>query len=550
MEFKESQPAGRAPFRIGDFWIEPDRNRVAGPSGETTLEPKIMDVLCALAERPGDVVSRAHLIDQLWGVEFGGDESLTRAISRLRKVFGDTRGEPKIIETISKRGYRLIAPVGAAKVSAPPSQRRRLWVIAGALLALTLVAIPVIWLTRSAPAPQSAERTGIVLIVHPFVSDEHAPSAEGLAEELSVEIARSPLIRAKMESGADAAPAANAMHYTLRGDVRRSGSRVRVNTQLVEGSSGEVVWGESYERDYDAQFSARDSIVGAISAEVEMPLLRAVKRRLEQRDVRSLAPWELILLVTWVPGAEGRPPGPPVEDSYWLQRRALELDPNYAPAHALFAELAAYHALFHPPYNTPEALERARGHAERALQLAPYDSEVLYQIALYYRFIGDRDRASATLQRVLELQPHHPLARIELAFVQGQCDADADAALVELDHLQSEMSAANPARWVAIAHQSEIYLGRGEVLRAEEAAIRSRQIIPMTWTGLTLAAANAEQGKNAEAVAALAEHRREWPAMDLHYFADEIVPRWCLGGPDTPRARAAFRRLADAVAPR
>ena len=44
-----------------------------------------------------------------------------------------------------------------------------------------------------------------------------------------------------------------------------------------------------------------------------------------------------------------------MEDSYWLQRHALEVDPNFAPAHALFAELASYHALFHPPFDSPPA---------------------------------------------------------------------------------------------------------------------------------------------------------------------------------------------------
>src|SRR6187401_3783405 len=85
-------------FRIGDYLVEPRRNRISGPSGAVTLQPRIVDVLCALAERQGEVLSRTDLIDQVWGVEHGGDESLTRAISQLRKAFGDTRGNGRIIE--------------------------------------------------------------------------------------------------------------------------------------------------------------------------------------------------------------------------------------------------------------------------------------------------------------------------------------------------------------------------------------------------------------------------------------------------------------------
>ena len=96
------------PFRLRDRLVTPQRNSIGGPQGETGIEPKIMAVLCVLAGEPGRVFTRAELIDLVWGTEYGADESLTRAISHLRKALGDTRGEPLVIETISKRGYRLL----------------------------------------------------------------------------------------------------------------------------------------------------------------------------------------------------------------------------------------------------------------------------------------------------------------------------------------------------------------------------------------------------------------------------------------------------------
>src|SRR5688500_15110840 len=96
------------PFRLGDFLVDPRRNRITGPDGECSLQPKAIDLLCALAERHGEVLPRSDLIDSVWGREFGADESLTRTISQLRKAFGDTREQPRVIETISKRGYRLV----------------------------------------------------------------------------------------------------------------------------------------------------------------------------------------------------------------------------------------------------------------------------------------------------------------------------------------------------------------------------------------------------------------------------------------------------------
>lgn len=105
------------PFRIADRTVFPSRNRVLGPAGEAHLEPKAMDVLCALAGQGGEVMSREALINAVWAVRYGGDESLTRVVSILRKVLGQG-----IIETVSKRGYRLAAPVQAAPEAERPPQ--------------------------------------------------------------------------------------------------------------------------------------------------------------------------------------------------------------------------------------------------------------------------------------------------------------------------------------------------------------------------------------------------------------------------------------------
>ncbi len=114
-------------FSVGDYVVEPSRNIIRHGAAdldgvislqEIHLEPKVMDVLCALAERRGDVVPRTELIDRVWGVRYGGDESLTRAICILRKKFAD-RAKDSYIETVPKRGYRLIAPVQLAAIDLP-----------------------------------------------------------------------------------------------------------------------------------------------------------------------------------------------------------------------------------------------------------------------------------------------------------------------------------------------------------------------------------------------------------------------------------------------
>lgn len=99
-------------FRIGAFRVEPTRNLLKKDGQIFALEPRIMDVLCELASFPSQVIPRFELIKRIWKVDYGADESLTRAISVLRKTFRKGGETEKYIETISKSGYRLIAHVG------------------------------------------------------------------------------------------------------------------------------------------------------------------------------------------------------------------------------------------------------------------------------------------------------------------------------------------------------------------------------------------------------------------------------------------------------
>jgi Tol biopolymer transport system component/DNA-binding winged helix-turn-helix (wHTH) protein len=104
--------ASPGPFRVHGRLVDPSLNRVTTPTGETVqVEPKIMQVLLTLSERPEEVVTREELMSRVWNGVFVSDDALHRAIRELRKLFDDEPESPKVIETIRKRGYRLIAKI-------------------------------------------------------------------------------------------------------------------------------------------------------------------------------------------------------------------------------------------------------------------------------------------------------------------------------------------------------------------------------------------------------------------------------------------------------
>ena len=100
-----------APFLLGPWQIDPAACELRNGGGVVRLRPKVMDLLVAFARNPGRVMSKQCLLDMVWSDVTVGDASLTVAVGELREALGDELESPNFIETIPRRGYRLIAPV-------------------------------------------------------------------------------------------------------------------------------------------------------------------------------------------------------------------------------------------------------------------------------------------------------------------------------------------------------------------------------------------------------------------------------------------------------
>jgi len=143
-------------LQVAGRTVHPDLNRVDTAAGPAALEPKVMGVLLCLAERPGLVVTKEELLARVWPDVFVTEDVLVRAVGELRRVFEDDPGHPRVIETIRKRGYRLLSEVSPAASETPPASgapRRRAptRVVAGIALGVLLAAsLTAAWLTTSA----------------------------------------------------------------------------------------------------------------------------------------------------------------------------------------------------------------------------------------------------------------------------------------------------------------------------------------------------------------------------------------------------------------
>lgn len=101
----------RMGFRMGEWIVRPIEGKLDGGAGSRHLQPKSMDVLLCLASSANHIVERNDLIEHVWGHTAITDEPLTRCIHEIRREVGDTRDKPIYIQTIPKRGYRLVVAV-------------------------------------------------------------------------------------------------------------------------------------------------------------------------------------------------------------------------------------------------------------------------------------------------------------------------------------------------------------------------------------------------------------------------------------------------------
>jgi DNA-binding winged helix-turn-helix (wHTH) protein len=138
-------------MQVGPYQLDPIAHTLGGPQGTLQLSPLASRFLQALAREPGAVVERAALIEELWrGDYLVGEPALNRVVSETRRALGDSPRNPTLIQTVHRRGYRLVAPVEGELpgTSLAPSAAEPVWqriwrygLITFSLLAATAVAI-------------------------------------------------------------------------------------------------------------------------------------------------------------------------------------------------------------------------------------------------------------------------------------------------------------------------------------------------------------------------------------------------------------------------
>lgn len=396
-------------LQVGEWRADRTTNELARAGDTVRIEPRAMEVLMALAAHAGEVVSREDLLAAVWPGVVVGDEALTQSIIKLRRALGDNPRAPSYIETISKRGYRLIAPVREAEAAPATGARSRLpsrALAAGVVLALALaVAYGTHLIARPGASRHvldaEGERPGryLTLTVVPFepvgAESGQAYLARGISNDLMTDLSRVPGLR--LVGASRAAPAAR---YLVSGSVQREAGILRINIRLIDTKSKQQLWSERIERPFGDLFAVQDEITHRLMQVLPGALSNAVRRRLARPYTRSLEAYDAFLraqALFLVRRSEDN------EEARGLYRKALELDPNFARAYAGLAMTYAMEYRLRPSGGGSPVLARAFELAETARQIDPEIPEVYWALAFVHAQSRRHRQAIQLLQKAIEL---------------------------------------------------------------------------------------------------------------------------------------------------
>ena len=288
-----------------------------------------------------------------------------------------------------------------------------------------------VWRVRApGAAPEARKAPGAVsqakpsILVLPFVNMSGAAEQEyfvdGLTEDILTELSRfrDLFVISRNTAFKFKGQAVNVrqtaqevgVQFVVEGSVRRAGNRVRITVQLIEGESDRHIWAERYDRDLEDIFALQDEITMAIVAILPGRVEAAARDRAERKLPENLAAWECALEAKTLHHRSNR------EDNaraYQLISRAIELDPNWAHAHAWKACILGQQWGYGWCQDLQQTEKTIESELEKALALDENDSDVQRVLAALHVLRNNHDKAVFHQNRALKLNPNDDLIVVQ-----------------------------------------------------------------------------------------------------------------------------------------
>jgi len=449
-----ASPSSPSTFRVGDWEVDLRTGELNKPGSKLRLQEQPLQILQVLLEHRGDVVSRQELRERIWPadtyVDF--DHGLYSAIKRLRDTLGDNADHPNYIQTLSRRGYRLIAAVSGVgttpvdssslntqeNLSSEVSKARHVfptgmmvWIGVLLLVTLALFSFTTMHSAVSRTLPQPSISSIAVLPLENLSQDpEQEYFADGMTDELTTMLARMGTVRVVSRT--------STMRYKkttktlpqigqelkvdaiVEGTVERSGNRVRIRVQLVQAELDRHLWAQTYDRELRdtlvLQSEAAEGIVREIQSNLISP--KAGLHRARQVDPEA---YEAYLKGMYFSNKRSEPN---FTRAIQYFQQAIARDPNYANAYSGLSD--ALIGQIYTDSQSDQVREKATSAAEKSIALDSSLQEAHVALATI-REMYDWNWAAAESEyrQALALNPNFAAAHQQYALflaTQGRFD--------------------------------------------------------------------------------------------------------------------------------
>jgi TolB-like protein/DNA-binding winged helix-turn-helix (wHTH) protein/Tfp pilus assembly protein PilF len=535
------------------FQLDPENHCLWRGEERLQITPKSFDVLRYMVEKAGSLVTQEELLEALWPNTFVNPEVLRKYILEIRRVLGDRVENPVFIETVTKRGYRFVAPVtevsptgtpagnATQEFAGPPtglsvqeatSVKKTLRNLAFPVFLVLLVAAAIVgylWRARSSVNSPSSNNTSIAVLpfadMSPGKDEEYF--SDGLTEEMINDLAKVPGLKVVARSSAFQFKGKNedlrsvgqklGVANILEGSVRKDGNHVRISAALIKADDGFQLWSETYDRDVGQVLAAQDEIARAVSSALQVRLMSGETTAIPvaARTTNSAAYQAYLQGQYFIARGQDKED---LDQALSYAEQAIKLDAGYAPAWAQRSQVLESLAAVAMIDNT-DGYRRARESAEKAIALDPNSATGYLAMGLVQiNHDWDWEGADASLKKAGSLEPGSAAvigARAYLARNLGRTD--------EAIELYKQAIALDPLR-------ANYHVALGYVLaligRYPEAKIelqKTQELNPqLAGLHLTRGKVFLSEGHPQEALAEMQKETAEWEKLwgeSLAYFA-------------------------------
>jgi adenylate cyclase len=533
----------------------------SGHSTPVVLGSRALDVLTALVERAGGLVTKQALMEAVWPGTVVEEGNLTVQISALRRVLDEGNTGGSCIQTVIGRGYRFLpavtseAEASTANTAALPeslaaeSLRQNLTRLADRPHArsrlrrslLAVVALIVVclgggvlmgwhftdWRTAGLGGTPSATAPRLSIVVLPFqnlsgnASEDYL--ADAITDDLTTDLAHLPdaFMIARESAYTYKGKATDArqigrdlgVRYLLEGSVRKLDTTLRVNAQLIATDTGLLVWSDRFDQDIKNLADGQQRVVARMWGALGISMVDIEWSRSQRERPINPDAFDLVLQARAIRHQPVTPQR--TVEALALYERALLLDPGSALAMAGAAYLLIDQRLERGYWTSLEALDRAEKLTAQALAVAPTSEDALRAQGYLLRAQGRWNDATAAAQRFIELFPNNPTGYIILALCRTHTGRAEEGVLLDQEAIRQNPR--HPYMFAAYRRMGYASLMLGHDQEAIAFYERSLALHPDVSSVIRqsnlrqMAAAYARMGDDDTARRTLADADRLWP---------------------------------------